>query len=109
VRKTGVSPADVCRRRRLKCHGATSPPLLPSGASGSRAIYGSGTVKRLDEWPNHKLTFGMAVCFGGMPALVSASDGQLDWLFWGGLFVMVGFIVIGVREKGRADRAGLSD
>ena len=68
-----------------------------------------GHVKRLDEWPNHKLTFVLAVCFGAMPALLSASDGHLDWLFWVGLFVMVNFIVIGVREKGRADRAARSD
>jgi hypothetical protein len=66
-------------------------------------------VKSLDEWPNHKLTFVLAVCFGAIPALVSASDGQLDWFFWGGLIVMVNFIVIGVREKGRADRAARSD
>jgi hypothetical protein len=73
------------------------------------AIYGSGTVKRLDGWPDHKLTFALAVCFGVIPALVGASDGHLDWLFWVALVVMVGFIVIGVREKARADRAGLSD
>jgi heme/copper-type cytochrome/quinol oxidase subunit 4 len=60
-----------------------------------------GHVKRLDRWPDHKLTFGIAVCMAIITVL-SASDGQLGWDFYAALFVTVAVVVIGVREKRRA-------
>ena len=58
---------------------------------------------RLESWPNSKLSFGLAISFGAIPSLLAASDGELDWVFWGATTVGLLFMVFGVRERRAGD------
>ena len=58
-------------------------------------------MKRLDAWPDHKVTFGIAIAIGTV-TLLGGLGGELDWSFWMSLLVTAAVIVIGVREKRRA-------
>jgi polyferredoxin len=58
---------------------------------------------RLASWPNSRLDFALAVCFGAIPSLLAASDGHLDWMFWVAMVVGLTFLVSGLRKRRAGD------
>lgn len=64
-------------------------------------------MQRLDAWPEHKVTFGIAIAIG-ITTLLRGLSGDLGWGFWASLLLTAVVIVIAVREKRRARTNGVA-
>lgn len=55
-------------------------------------------MQRLDAWPEHRVTFGIAIAIGTV-TLLRGLAGDLERGFWTSLLLTAAVIVIGVRES----------